>query len=128
MSTSQSFILARPSHLPALTAYLERRLAEGKPLRVTVGARPSKSREQNAYLHLAIRQLANHVGMGESELKDVLKAEYGPEETRRVGNLCSVVKKSMATYSKQEAGDMIEHVQRIAAECGLLLEATGSGL
>jgi len=126
--TSQSFIVAHPSGLRALTAYLERRLEAGKPLRVTVGARPSRTREQNAFLHLAIRQLANHVGMSETELKEVLKSEFGPEETVRVGNLTTVVRKSMSKYSTLEASAMIEHVERIAAECGLLIEPAAGAL
>ena len=123
--TSQSYILARPAQIPALVTALEARLQHG-PVRVTVGARPSKTREQNAFLHLGIRELAKHVGMAESDLKDLLKAEYGPDEILRVGNLCGVAKKSMSKYSLEEAAAMIEHVQRIAAECGLLLEPTGS--
>ena len=123
--TPQSYILARPSQIPALVSALEAKLKHG-PVRVTVGARPSKTREQNAYLHLAIRQLANHVGMAESDLKDLLKSEYGPEDVLRVGSVCGVVKKSMSKYSLEEAANMIEHVERIAAECGLLLEPTGS--
>lgn len=124
--SSQAFILANRAGLGPLVAYLERRLEAGKPLRVTVGARPSRTREQNAYLHVAIRQLAQHTGTSESELKELLKAEYGPEEVLRVGNVCGVVKKSMAKYSDQEAAAMIDHVVRIAAECGLLLSPTGS--
>ena len=123
--TPQTYILARQSQIPALVAVLGEWISQG-PVRVTVGARPSKTREQNAYLHLAIRQLANHVGMSESDLKDLLKSEYGPEDTLRVGSVCGVVKKSMSKYSLEEAANMIEHVERIAAECGLLLEPTGS--
>ena len=111
--------------LPSLVAYLERALADGKPLRVTVGAQPSKTREQNAYLHLAIRHLAEHTGVGETELKTHLKREYGPEESLRIGNTLAVIPKSLSRYSKEEAAAMIEHVHRIAAECGLLLEPAG---
>ena len=64
--------------------------------------------------------------MSESDLKDLLKSEYGPEDVLRVGSVCGVVKKSMSKYSIEEAANMIEHVERIAAECGLLLEPTGS--
>ena len=125
--TPQSYILARPSQIPALVTALEAKLKHG-PVRVTVGARPSKTREQNAYLHLTIRQLAEHTGTSESDLKDLLKAEYGPEEILRVGNFCGVAKKSMSKYTIEEAANMISHVERIAAECGLLLEPTGTSL
>lgn len=123
---SQSFIVARKEQLPALTRELERRLEDG-PVRVTVGARATKTRSQNDYLHAAIRQLAQHTGTGETELKEFLKAEYGPENVVRVGSRCGVVKKSVSAYSKAEAAAMIEHVERIAAECGLLLAPTGAG-
>ena len=119
--SSQSFIVSRASQLPALLREIERRLAAG-PIRVTVGARPSKTREQNAYLHVAIRALAEHLGMADSELKEALKAEYGPEEILRYGNYTSVIRKSMGKYTTEEASRMIEHVERIAADHGLLLE------
>ena len=125
--TSQSFILGRKEQVPALVRELERRLEHG-PVRVLVGYRPSRSTEQNAYLHHAIRALAQHVGMGEDELKEALKAEYGPEVEVRVGNLRTVVRKSVSQYTKAEAAELIGHVERIAAECGLLLSAAGEGL
>lgn len=124
--TSQSFIVGRKEQLPHLIREIERRL-EGGPVRVTVGAKPSRSREQLAYLHVAIRQLAAHTGTGESELKEFLKSEYGPETVVRVGNRAGVIRKSVGDYTQDEAAAMIEHVERIAAECGLLLAPTGSG-
>ena len=123
--SSYAYIVSRKEQIPSLVREVERRLQAG-PVRVSIGARPSKSHEQNAYLHLAIRQLASHLGMGESELKDALKAEYGPEKVVRLGNQTTVIRKSVAEYSKAEAGAMIEHVERIAAECGLLLAPAGS--
>lgn len=116
-----TFTLVGPAQLASLVRHLERRLADGKPLRVTVGVRPSRTREQNAFLHVAIRELADHVGMGEEELKTVLKSEYGPKVTRTLAGRTLNVPKSVSDYDTLEASAMIEHVERIAAECGLLL-------
>lgn len=124
----RSFTLARSGQLDALMAYLRGQLAErpGRPLRVQVEPWPSRTHEQNAYLHLAIRQLAQHLGMAETELKDALKERFGPVETIRLGRRTQTVRKSVGRYTVQEAGDMIEHVHRIAAEEGLLLDTGGN--
>ena len=105
-----------------LMRYLDSQLVDGKTLRVTVGENPSKTTSQNAYLHLAIRKLAQHVGSSESEVKDWLKAEYGPPTVIYLNNVMATTKKSRSRYTLEEAAAMIEHVTRIAAECGLLLE------
>lgn len=123
--SSQTFTLVRSGQLPALHAHLERELTAGKRLRITVSHAPSRSQEQNAYLHIAIRDLAQHLGQGETELKEYLKTEFGPTEFVQVGNRTGTIKKSFAKYSREEAGEMIEHVMRLAAECGLLLEPRG---
>lgn len=123
--TASTFLVGTLEQLPALARELERRLqAKGKPLRVRIEDAPSRSREQNAYLHLAIRALAVHVGMGAEELKQHFKTQYGPNSARKVGAETVIVPKSMGEYSREEAAAMIEHVLRVAAECGLLLAPT----
>lgn len=118
---STAYTLTHAAQIPILAAQLERLLAAGKPLRLVVGPKPSRSREQLAYLHLAIRQLAEHTGTSESELKEFFKAEYGPPAIVTIAGRAATVKKSVGDYTSQEASDMIEHVTRVAAECGMLL-------
>lgn len=123
--TASSYFLSGRDQIPVLAHELERRLAaKGRPLRIRIEDAPSRSREQNAYLHLAIRSLAVHVGMGAEELKAHLKQQYGPNSARKVGSDTVIVPKSMGEYTREEAAEMIEHVLRLAAECGLLLSPT----
>ena len=121
-----AYTLTRAGQLPALTALLERHLAEGQELRLVVGPRPSRSREQLAFLHVAVRALAEHTGTRESDLKEYFKGEYGPSVQVKVGTVETNVPKSWGDYSVQEASEMLEHVIRTAAECGLLIQAEGN--
>jgi len=121
-----TYTLSRKGQLPALTALLERHLAEGVELRLVVGPRPSRSREQLAFLHVAVRALAEHTGARESDLKEHFKQEYGPEAIVTLPNRDCRVRKSWADYSMAEASEMLEHVIRTAAECGLLISAEGN--
>jgi hypothetical protein len=92
-------------------------------LRVVVGPRPSRSREQLAFLHVAVRQLAEHTGASESSLKDFFKSEYGPKTMLILGSRYAEMPKSWGEYTSTEASEMLEHVIRTAAECGLLIQA-----
>jgi hypothetical protein len=124
---NQTFIIRTKEQAHTLARHLVAQLTlNEKPLRVQIGIPPSRSREQNAYLHLSIRALAEHVGMSETELKEVLKAEYGPTVERRVGTKTYVAPKSMGDYSSAEAATMIDHVERIGADCGILLSPEAS--
>lgn len=100
-------------------------LLDGRtPLRVTLGPlRPRRSLEQNALLHSLIDQLALHLGYSPEELKDTLKALYGP--SRRVvllSGAAATVARSTSTYDKQEMAAMIEQVFKLAAETGCVLD------
>jgi len=121
-----SYTLTSQKQLPALIAHLNALLELGKGLRIQVGPRPTRSREQLAFLHVAVRQLAEHTGTGETVLKDYFKAEYGPKTMLTLGTRYTEMPKSWAEYSNQEASEMLEHVIRTAAECGLLIQAEGN--
>jgi hypothetical protein len=118
--SQQSYIVGRREQIPVLMREIERRLVRG-PVKVSVGARPSRSTEQNAYLHFALRELAQFCGVGEEELKAEFKRQYGPKRLLLVGSQSFELCKSTREYSKAEAMDMIAHVERVAAECGLLI-------
>jgi hypothetical protein len=118
--SQQSYIVGRREQLPVLMREIERRLQRG-PVKVQVGARPSRTTEQNAYMHFAFRELAQFCGVGEDELKNEFKRQYGPKHTVLVGTHSFELCKSTRDYTKLEAMDMIAHVERIAAECGLLI-------
>jgi AraC-like DNA-binding protein len=129
MTAGRHYLVASRAQLPHLMRELERRLERASsPLRIRVDCAPSRTREQNAYLHVALRALADHTGANESELRDYFKAEYGPTAIVTVAGHSKVIPKSLSTYSIEEASDMIEHVERVAAECGLLLAPLHHGV
>jgi hypothetical protein len=119
---ANQYLIRRAAQLPPLVREIERRVANG-PLRVRLEAEPSRTREQNAYLHVAIRALADHTGARESDLREYFKDQYGPTVWLRLGRRKpKLIAKSIADYTLAEASAMIEHVERTAAECGLLME------
>ena len=82
--------------------------------------RPPKTNEQCALLHVLWREIAIHVGRGEDEIKDIFKAEYGPEEVKKTpdGNRVRILK-SVSDYSFDECSKMIERAYQKGAEWGV---------
>lgn len=98
-------------------------MVHGKPYEVWI--RPFKQRrslDQNAKMHVMIRELAKHIGYSESEMKNVLKSEYGPVHSVRIGDRDIVVPKSTADYDRAQAGEMIELIQMLGAETGCVFQ------
>lgn len=99
------------------------KMVPGKPYEVWI--RPFKARrslDQNAKMHVMIRELGKHLGYSEAEMKDVVKNEYGPKRTVRVGDRDHVIPKSTADYNVEEAGEMIEVLHMIGAETGCVFQ------
>lgn len=99
-----------------------------QPLLITVTAwRPPKTVSQNAYMHVAIRELADHVGYGEEEMKTYLKGEFGPRKIIEINGKIHAIPKSMTDYTREEASDMIEQIHRIGAEVGAIIGSSEHG-
>lgn len=90
-----------------------------KPLEVIVKPfRAKRSLDQNAKMHVMIRELADHIGYSQTELKDYLKSEYGPTKTIQIGDKQRVIPMSTAEYNRAEAAEIIEILYMLGAECG----------
>ncbi len=79
---------------------------------------PPKTGAQNAKLHAMVAELANENGHSFEELKETIKAAWGPRVTRNVLGKAVRVPKSWENLTKAEASALIETVHRIAAEYG----------
>ena len=97
---------------------------DGKPYTVTIKRfhRP-RSNDQNAKLHAMLRELAEHCGYSEREMKDYFTAEFGPTMQVRIkaaslSGRTNRIPKGTSAYTVQEMAEMIEHVYRIGAEVG----------
>jgi hypothetical protein len=105
----------------------------GSPMEVVVKPfRSRRSLDQNAKMHVMIRDLAAHLGYTQSELKDYLKHEYGPTKTLQIGETQKVIPLSTSEYNRAEAGEIIEILYMLGAECGYAFEepqnaASGDG-
>lgn len=77
---------------------------------------PTRSLPQNARLHCMIRNLSQHTGHSESELKSYFKAEFGPTKRLQVGSEGRVIPLSTTQYTRKQMAEMIEHVDRVCAE------------
>lgn len=94
-------------------------MIDGKPYSVEVRPfKPKRTLDQNAKMHVMIRELATHIGYSDSELKDFLKAEYGPTKTIQIGESQKAIPVSTSEYNRTEAGEMIEILYMLGAECG----------
>lgn len=116
-------VIATEAQLDRLASRL-RALIEGKGLSLLVTVtrwRPPKTTSQNALMHVLIRELADHVGYGEEELKQYFKSECGPRKIIEVNGKIYAIPKSMTDYTREEASDMIEQIHRIAAEAGAVV-------
>ncbi len=121
--TARVIITTEDQTQRAVAAIRKELRKSGRPVLVTVTKYvPPRSLNQLAFLHSAIRQLAGEVGHTPAELKEWLKLEHGPTESVEVGGRAHILPVSMGQYSRQQASDMLDHVQRIAADLGVLIE------
>jgi hypothetical protein len=100
---------------------------DGKPYEVVV--RPFKRKRtlsQNAKMHAMMRELAQHIGYSDGELKDYIKSEHGPKKTITIGDEHSTVPVSTKDYNVSECGDIIEVLFRLGAECGCSYSETNN--
>ena len=82
--------------------------------------KPPRTNEQNALLHVLFREVAQHVGRSEDEIKDIFKMEFGSIKTIELPNLDIIyIPKGTSEYNKQELSDMVEQVYRKGAEWGV---------
>jgi hypothetical protein len=81
--------------------------------------KPPRTNEQNALLHVLFREVANHVGRSEDEIKDIFKYQYGTMKKLELFGNVSYVPKGTSEYNKQELSDMVEQVYRKGAEWGV---------
>ena len=99
-------------------------LPEGKkPPFVLLVQREVKTRSlpQNAKMHVCWAELAKALGWQEDAMKEHFKATHGPRLSLELNGKPVRVPKRSRDYTEQEASDMIEHIQREAAECGVML-------
>lgn len=98
-------------------------MAPGKPYEIYMKPfRRRRTLDQNAKMHAMIRTLALHLGYSESEMKNVLKSEYGPVVKVELGDRQVIVPKSTADYDVAECGEMIEIINMVGAETGCAFE------
>lgn len=91
-----------------------------KPVLISVSIyRPPRSTDQNALLHVLFRDVANHVGRPEQEIKDIFKHQFGPMKTVRVGDVETILPKGTSEYNKLEMIDFIDNVQAKGNEWGV---------
>lgn len=81
--------------------------------------KPPRSLEQNALLHCLFREVANHVGRPEDEIKEIFKYQYGTMKKLELYGDVTYVPKGTSEYNKQELSDMVEQVYRKGAEWGV---------
>lgn len=95
----------------------------GQPLTVTLTKfyRP-RTLDQNALMHVLFRQLAEHTGHTEAEIKDYFKAEFGPSKAIEIAGAIKVIPMGTSEYKLDQCNAMITRIHQVAAECGCKLE------
>jgi hypothetical protein len=89
----------------------------GQPLTVTLeNFKRPRTVDQNSKLHVLFRELANHTGYTEKEIKDYFKSEYGPSKAIEIAGEMRVIPKGTSEYTIDELNDMIDRVQQVSAE------------
>ena len=91
----------------------------GKPHTLTLEPfkRP-RTNDQNAKLHVMIRELAIHTGHAESDIKEYLKDEFGFHKSIEIAGKSKSIPKGSSEWSVDECSQMIERLYQIAAEIG----------
>jgi hypothetical protein len=100
-------------------------MVDGRPYEIQV--KPFKRKrtlDQNAKMHVMMRELAAHIGYSDSEFKDFVKLEYGPKQVSRIGDKDYLLPKSTRDYNVAECGEIIEILYMLAAECGHSFQET----
>ncbi len=87
--------------------------------------KPPRTNEQNALLHVLFREVAQHVGRSEGEIKDIFKYQYGHMKKIELYGDVSFVPKGTSEYNKQELSDMVDQVYRKGAEWGVEFSEEG---
>jgi hypothetical protein len=100
---------------------------DGKPYTITIRRfhRP-RTHDQNAKLHAMLRDLADHTGYSEGELKDVIKGEFLPAKTMQVGSHVYDVPKSTTELTVSEMGDLIERLYQLGHDVGCAFQGDES--
>ena len=82
-----------------------------------------RSLDQNKKLHAMIRELALHCGYAESQMKEIVKAQFGPMKAVKIGDRREVSHpKGTSEYTVQEMSDFMERLYQLAAEIGLVFQ------
>lgn len=116
-------VVKNPDSLRRFFSRIEAKANWEKPLLISVSTyRPPRSLEQNSLLHLLFRQVADHVGRPEAEIKDIFKHQFGPHKRVRLNDIERIVPKGTSEYNKQELSDMIEIVYQKGAEWSVEFE------
>lgn len=98
-------------------------LLNGKPMTMSLREfhRP-RTLDQNARIHAMFRDLAEHTGYTEGEIKDYFKSEFGPRMTLDLRSdnqdRSAYIPKGTSRYTVQECQAMIERIYQVGAECG----------
>lgn len=120
---SMRFVVRNTQQIAHALEQFQAKMIPDRPYEVWMKPfRQRRSLDQNAKMHVMIRELAKHLGYSESELKDALKSEYGEKAVMHVGGREMTVPKSTTDYDVKEAGEMIEIIQMIAAETGCVFQ------
>ena len=81
--------------------------------------KPPRTNEQNSLLHCLFREVAQHVGRSEDEIKAIFKYQYGKMKKIELYGNVTYIPKGTSEYNKQELSDMVEQVYRKGAEWGV---------
>ena len=77
----------------------------------------------NAKFHAMNRELALHLGYSESQMKSVIKSEFGPIESTMIGPRIVDMPKETAEYTVTEMQAMIEQLYQLGAEVGCVFQS-----
>ncbi len=80
-----------------------------------------RTTNQNSMMHLVWRQFGNELGWDEEEVKEFFKDKYGSKIERQIDDEVVWFPKPSHKYSVEVAAQMIDTVQRVAAEHGIML-------
>jgi len=97
-------------------------LLNGKAMTVTLTPfRRPRSIDQNSKMHVLFRELADHCGYSEAEIKEYFKSEFGPAKILEIAGNMKVIPKGTSEYSIDECNRMIDRIYQVAAEAGCQL-------